>query len=121
MKHMHKRVGLAHVLRRNADLYLCGHQHLSAYMKLSNHGNYRPKDEQRCLFAIIGNSSKLDQDEGDFDNDFDHGKEYQYEEKEVRKMIERPASIDDYKSLLRGEEATSEASQNLQANLPTRA
>ena len=59
MKHMHKRVGLAHVLRRNADLYLCGHQHLSAYMKLSNHGNYRPKDEQRCLFAIIGNSSKL--------------------------------------------------------------
>merc|ERR1712038_997531 len=83
-------------------------------MKLSNHGDYRPKDEKRCLFAIIGNSSKLDQHEGDFDNDFDHGKEYQYEEKEVRKMIERPASIDDYKSLLQGEEATSESSQYLQ-------
>merc|ERR1711994_950067 len=44
-------------------------------MKLSGSGN-RPKSEQRCVFAIVGNSSKLDQDEGDFDDDFFGGKTF---------------------------------------------
>ena len=71
-KNMMNRGGLAHILRKQADLYLSGHQHLSAYMKLSDSGG-RPKAEQHCLFAIVGNSSKLDQDEGDFDDDFFQG------------------------------------------------
>lgn len=105
IKHIHKREGLAHVLRREADLYLCGHQHLSAYMKLSNHGKYRPKEEQRCLFAIIGNSSKLDQDDGDFDDDFDYGKEYQSEEKELKTIIANTGSRAEYDSSIVGEDA----------------
>ena len=92
-KHIHKREGLAHILRREADLYLCGHQHLSAYMKLSNNGKYRPKNEQRCLFAIVGNSSKLDQDDGDFDDDFVGGRAYQIEERFAKKQRERTDSF----------------------------
>jgi hypothetical protein len=91
-KNIHKRNGLAHILRREADLYLCGHQHLSAYMKLSRHGKYRPKGEQRCLFAIVGNSSKLDQDEGDFDDDFVGGRAYQIEEKLAKRLFEKSDS-----------------------------
>ena len=75
-----ERNGLAYILRKEADLYLCGHQHLSAYMQLVANGKYRHQDEERCLFAIVGNSSKLDQDEEDFDNDFIESKPYQIEE-----------------------------------------
>ena len=91
-KNMIDREGLAHMLRKGADLYICGHQHISAYMKLSNYGKHRPKEEQRCLFAIVGNSSKLDQDEGDFDDDFFGGKAYQIEEEIAKKHIARTES-----------------------------
>jgi hypothetical protein len=62
------RWGLAHVLRRQADFYICGHQHLMAHMRL------RPSkscltEETRCHFAIVGNSSNTEQDLGDFDDD----------------------------------------------------
>ncbi len=53
------RRGLAHVIRRGADLYLSGHQHLFAAMRLSAIG--RPVDETRCFFVIVGASSVLDQ------------------------------------------------------------
>ena len=63
------RWGLAHIVRRGADLYLCGHQHLMAHMRVAAQRDHRG-DETRCHFAIVGNSSKLEQDEGDFDADF---------------------------------------------------
>lgn len=62
------RWGLAHILRRQADWYLCGHQHLMAYMRLCP-SKSRPVEETHCNFAIIGNSSKTEQDLGDFDDD----------------------------------------------------
>ena len=62
------RRGLAHVLRRQADWYLCGHQHLMAHMMLRP-SRSRPAEETRCHFAIVGNSSKTEQDLGDFDDD----------------------------------------------------
>ena len=112
IKSMYKRQGLAHVLRRDADLYLSGHQHLSAYMKLADHGKRRSKEEQRCLFAIVGNSSKLEQDDGDFDYDFEHGKEYQNEEKEVRKLIEKSGSWEDHDNSIFVDGAGNDISKN---------
>lgn len=63
----HPRWGLAHVLRRQADWYICGHQHLMAHMRLKPSG-FRPVEETRCHFTIVGNSSKTEQDLGDFDD-----------------------------------------------------
>ena len=97
-KHMLDRGGLAHILRKEADLYLCGHQHLSAYMKLSESGN-RPKQEQRCVFAIVGNSSKLDQDDGDFDDDFFGGKAYQKEEMIAKRQLSMEKSNKDIEQI----------------------
>ncbi|MDP2439730.1 MAG: metallophosphoesterase [archaeon] len=56
-----KRKGLAHVIRRGADLYLSGHQHLFAFMSLAP-SHSRPVEETRCKFAIVGATSLLDQD-----------------------------------------------------------
>mmetsp|Transcript_30875 Transcript_30875/g.86165 ORF Transcript_30875/g.86165 Transcript_30875/m.86165 type:complete len:428 (-) Transcript_30875:101-1384(-) len=66
------RWGLSHVLRRHVDLYLCGHQHLMAHLRLASDGT-RPPEEQRCRYAIVGSSSKTDQDDGDFDDAIDDG------------------------------------------------
>ena len=44
------------------------------------------------MFSIVGNSSKLDQDDGDFDDDFDGGKAYQIEEQTAKSHILRPDS-----------------------------
>lgn len=62
------RWGLAHILRRQADLYVCGHQHLMAHMQLRP-SKSRPSEETHCHFAIVGNSSKTEQDVGDFDDE----------------------------------------------------
>ena len=63
-----KRMALNHILRRGCDLYICGHQHLMADMKLkpSSSGS-RPLSETRCRFIVMGCSSKLEQDEDDFE------------------------------------------------------
>lgn len=61
------RRGLAHVVRRGADLYICGHQHLMAHMCLRE-TRQRRLEETRCQYAVVGCSSKTDQDEGDFDD-----------------------------------------------------
>ena len=52
------RIGLAHILRCHADVYLCGHQHLAAHMKLRP-SRKRVAAECSCDFAIVGNSSKV--------------------------------------------------------------
>ena len=62
------RQALNHILRRDADVYMCGHQHLMAHMKLSASGSSRPHNETRCDFVIMGNSSRLDQDAEDSDD-----------------------------------------------------
>lgn len=55
-----KRQGLSHIIRRGADLYLCGHQHLFSFMHLA-HSPHRPESETKCRFAIVGASSTLDE------------------------------------------------------------
>eukprot|EP00811_Abedinium_folium_P032311 NODE_5367_length_1778_cov_5.918837.p1 GENE.NODE_5367_length_1778_cov_5.918837~~NODE_5367_length_1778_cov_5.918837.p1 ORF type:complete len:520 (-),score=133.58 NODE_5367_length_1778_cov_5.918837:218-1723(-) len=77
------RWGLAHVLRREADLYICGHQHLMAHLVLALKER-RPADERDCEFTIVGSSSKTEQDEGDFEDDFAIAKHLQ----------PRPAQLD---------------------------
>lgn len=61
------RWGLAHVIRRGADLYLCGHQHLMAHLSLLG-TRKRSSAETRCHFAVVGCSSKIEQDAGDFED-----------------------------------------------------
>jgi hypothetical protein len=56
------RQALNHILRRDADVYICGHQHLMAHMKLAALNSSRPQNETRCDFLVLGNSSRLDQD-----------------------------------------------------------
>jgi len=57
----------AHVLRRNADLYVCGHQHLMAHMRLRPKPHHpRSREETRCEWVIVGNSAKTEQDDDDF-------------------------------------------------------
>ena len=53
-----RREGLAHIIRRNAHLYLSGHQHLFACLRLSKKN--RPANETNCSFLIVGASSQLD-------------------------------------------------------------
>ena len=54
------RSGLAHVIGRQADLYLCGHQHLQAGLRLDPGSGAVPADECRCAYTIVGASSHLD-------------------------------------------------------------
>jgi hypothetical protein len=65
------RYGLNHILRRGADLYICGHQHVMAHMKLLEKPPKRPISETRCEFSIVGASSKLEQDPEDVEKDTD--------------------------------------------------
>eukprot|EP00930_Biecheleria_cincta_P041138 TRINITY_DN28176_c0_g1_i1.p1 TRINITY_DN28176_c0_g1~~TRINITY_DN28176_c0_g1_i1.p1 ORF type:complete len:410 (+),score=66.43 TRINITY_DN28176_c0_g1_i1:46-1275(+) len=69
--HSH-RWGLAHIIRRGADLYLCGHQHLLASMTLRA-SRRRKVEETRCTYAIVGSSSKTEQDKDDFADDATQG------------------------------------------------
>lgn len=62
-----RRWGLMHILRRNADLYICGHQHLMAHMTLRA-SRKRCNEDTRCQFMVVGCSSKTEQDEDDFDD-----------------------------------------------------
>jgi hypothetical protein len=65
--HRVRRQSLAHVIRRGADLYLSGHQHLMAIMRLSALG--RSHVETRCTFVVVGASSILDQEKEEFSDD----------------------------------------------------
>jgi hypothetical protein len=66
-KHNRQRFGLAHIIRRGSDLYLCGHQHIFAAMRLRGEPPHRPVNEARCTFVVVGASSRLDQSPDDFD------------------------------------------------------
>ena len=66
-----RRQGLSHVIGRQADLYLCGHQHLLASLSLDPRGAALPPDECRCHFAIVGASSQLDDDPDTSDDEGD--------------------------------------------------
>eukprot|EP01065_Artemidia_motanka_P005967 TRINITY_DN12901_c0_g2_i2.p1 TRINITY_DN12901_c0_g2~~TRINITY_DN12901_c0_g2_i2.p1 ORF type:complete len:468 (+),score=91.01 TRINITY_DN12901_c0_g2_i2:60-1406(+) len=59
------RWGLAHIIRRGADMYVCGHQHLMAHMQM-RYSRRRGRDELRCQYSIVGSSSKTEQDDDDF-------------------------------------------------------
>jgi hypothetical protein len=65
------RWALSHILRRGANFYVCGHQHLMAHMCLKAKPPKRPVEETNCNFVVMGCSSTLDNDPSEFEGDYE--------------------------------------------------